>query len=255
VTTVLGVDVAARLRNIGVAHGTVEDGDVVVHAAVRGGSDALPGPGTGPTAQAAEIVGTWLAERMAGPVTVGLDAPLGWPDPLRAGLAAHVAGGSIAAPDDPDRLWRRATDQDVHARFGKLPLEVGANYIARAAWAGLEILRQARLRSGRELPVPLTPGTDAAIETYPAATLRSWLGDPGGYKSDPDLRAVLLDRLEAAAPVRIEPPARREAIASDHVFDAVICVVAAADFATGRTPPVPTALHQVARTEGWIHVR
>ena len=87
------------------------------------------------------------------------------------------------------------------------------------------------------------------------AHLRSWLGDPGGYKSDPDLRAVLLDRLEAAAPVRIEPPARREAIASDHVFDAVICVVAAADFATGRTPPVPTALHQVARTEGWIHVR
>lgn len=261
--TVLGVDVASRLKNIGVAHGSIRPGEPNVHIieAAVGASPALPGRTTGSTAEGVRAVSTWLAERIppTGRVVLALDAPLGWPHSLSRGLAKHVAGAPIADTHGPDRLWRRVTDQDVHARFGKLPLEVGANYIARAAWAGLEILRATRERCGRDFAVVLSPdeAPTVAIETYPAATLRSWLGgDPGSYKArDPEPRAALLERLTQLAPLTVEPSARAAALAVDHTFDAVICVLAGADFALGRTPSVPTEHHEMARTEGWIHVR
>lgn len=255
----LGVDVASRLKNIGVAAGVLdEEGRVHVTVAAVGASDALPGRATGPTTEAAAHVAAWLAEQSDGPVTLGLDAPLGWPRSLALGLAEHAAGDAIPATDGPDRLWRRVTDLDVHARFGKLPLEVGANYIARAAWSGLEILRRYRELRGAPVPVPLAPGPgDAALETYPAATLRSWLGeDPGSYKAkDPGPRVALLDRLIEVAPLTVSDEARAAALAVDHVFDAVVCVLAAGDFAAGRTPAVPEAHRGAAVREGWIHVR
>jgi len=260
--TVLGVDVAARLRNIGVARGVLDldSGHVRVEEAARGATPQLPGPGSGPTQDAAERVAAWLGERMPPHhrVILALDAPLGWPRTLSRGLAEHRAGDDLAAPDGPDRLWRRVTDQDVHRRFGKLPLEVGANYIARAAWAGLEILRLTRQISGRALPLPLVHGPDdAALETYPAATLRSWLGaDPGSYKArDPAPRTALLDRLHERAPLSVSEPARAAAQAVDHTFDAVVCVLAGADFATARSAPIPPEHHAIATIEGWIHVR
>lgn len=253
--TLLGVDVGSRLRNAGVAVGHWT-GDELVIDAVEAGAD-LPGRNTDPSIDA---VATWLAARVPsdGPVLLALDAPLGWPAPLSEGLADHAAGDRLPA-SDPDRLWRRATDVDVHARHGKLPLEVGANYIARAAWTALEILDAVRARTGRPLPVVLAPdeAPTAAIETYPAATLRAWLGeDPGSYKArDPMPRRALLDRLRQTEPFRLTAAAEASALSVDHAFDALICVLAGADFIRGRVPPVPPELHRTARREGWIHVR
>lgn len=254
---ILGVDVASRLGNTGVAKGVLSDSGLVVELAFRGGSDGLPGR---PTEPAAPAVAQWLASiinQTSSPVLIALDAPLGWPQSLSDGLANHQAGGEILTPDGPNRLWRRLTDQDIHARFGKLPLEVGANYIARAAWTALEILRLTRILAEQPISVPLAPQTNGitAIETYPAATLRAWLGkSPGKYKSTaPDLRAQLLTTLSPH--LQIEPDATAAATKSDHVFDAVACVLAGADFQLNRCPEVAPHNQAIARREGWIHTR
>lgn len=250
---ILGIDVATRLGRVGLACGRL-DGDNLHVDEVVAGQD-LPGRRNGPSSEMVEVVADWLCARIParGPVLLAFDAPLGWPQPLSRGLADHVAGARLPAPDAPDRLWRRATDVHIHQTVGKLPLEVGADRIARAAWAALELLHAIRTRTGRALPVPLVPsGTDGAIETYPAATLTAVLGPPGVYKgSDPAPRRALLQRL----PMTLSPEATRAALAVDHAFDAAVCVLAGADFSSGRCPPVP-ALHQShASTEGWIHVR
>jgi hypothetical protein len=258
VAVALGVDVATRLGRVGVATGRWDGERVRITSVAAGGRGDLPGPRTGPTADMVERVTAWLAARVPAdePVVVGLDAPLGWPVPLVEGLQGHRAGGRLPAPDAPDRLWRRAADVHVHEQVGKLPLEVGADRIARAAWAGLEILHALRAATGRALLVPLDPTgvDDAAFEVYPAATLARILGAVPSYKGA--ARAAREDLLDALAPqVRVEGPHRETALDVDHAFDAVICVLAALDARRGLAAPVPDALRPVAAREGWIHVR
>lgn len=251
---IIGVDVGSRLKNAGVAVGRLQTGKAHIEEVAAGATEALMGRGAD---SAIEPVVDWICARVPseGPVLIAIDAPLGWPQSLSAGLAAHRAGEAIPAPDGPARLWRRATDVDIHARFGKLPLEVGANYIARTAWVALEILSGVRQQVGREIPVILSPEEEGAIETYPAATLRAVLGrPPGRYKArEPTEREGLLSALGAVLTMTDE--ARATALAVDHAFDAAICVLAGADFLMGRVPDVPTETREAARREGWIHVR
>jgi len=248
---IVGIDCATVAERVGLAL-AVPDGDGwrLQHATM--GSAASP-PAT--------VVGAWLRERPH--ALLALDAPLGWPAALGHALGTHRAGAPIAAA--ADALFRRATDQSVHARYGKLPLEVGADRIARTARAALALLDE--LGTARGVAIPLMwrpdarphaaagaepPGAwPAAIEVYPAATLRAHAAAERGY-TQPGSEARSRVAAFARGRVRVSADIALESLPAD-AFDAVLCVVAGIDAALGEaTPPDDDAL---ARREGWIWVR
>jgi len=255
---IVGVDVATRLPGVGLALGTADPdtGLCVVSELVVGGSPALPG-GRATLGEMIAAVAPWIARRIGeGPALLAIDAPLGWPDPLRRALATHAAGELLTAPADrPQGLWRRVTDEAAHRETGRLPLEVGADRIARAAQAALTLLDAVRARVAAPIPHLLDPAPRGAVEVYPAGLLAALGADAAGYKTDPDRRAALLDGPLHAAGLRLGPGARAAALSSDHGFDAALCVLAGADLLLGRSAPVPPEHRETAGREGWIHVR
>jgi hypothetical protein len=110
------------------------------------------------------------------------------------------------------------------------------------------------LRSKQEIPLlwdPMELTGGGAIEVYPAATLKGRNLPYGGYKRGEKVVAVrreIVDGLE----LELALPCRAEAVASDHILDAVVCALAGYDFAKGdAVPPNDLAL---AQREGWIWV-
>ena len=202
-------------------------------------------------AERVDRLADWMGD--AGPAVLAVDAPLGWPAPLADALEGHRAGAHVPGPAND--LFRRATDRFVKERVGKLPLDVGADRIARTAYVALDLLEALRRRTGRRLPLLWrVPGARAgAIEVYPAGTLAA-LGLPSsGYKREGGLKArrALLAALAPHVDVGGFGPA---ALASDDALDAVVCVVAAAAFVRGEALAPPAALGKLARREGWIWV-
>lgn len=181
------------------------------------------------------VVAEWL--NSTADALVAIDAPLGWPMELGASLMHHDAGEAL--PTAADLLFHRYTDTEIERRLGKRPLEVGANLIARTAHAALAFL--AEVRRLTNAPVPLawdrafSPGPKA-IEVYPAATLRAHGIQAGEYKGTSDIegRRGLLARLGA----RITLPGDLQILErSADALDAVVCLVAGADFLEGRAVP------------------
>lgn len=221
---------------MGLALGSYADGSTTV-ADVRCGD--------------AELVSTlarWLEG--SGMALLALDAPLGWPAPLGAALAAHEAG----QPLPEGRLFNRRTDRLVWEQLGQKPLDVGADRIARTARSALKLLDD--LRQALSVPIPLAWSPEftgiAAIEVYPAATLRAHGLPYRGYKKPEQLsrRAEIFERLSSR--LAFEPTANVDQYNSDEL-DAVVCVLAAQDFLQGaaRAPEDPDS----AREEGWIWFR
>jgi predicted nuclease with RNAse H fold len=139
-------------------------------------------------------------------------------------------------------------------RTGKGPLEVGADRIARAAHRALEVLNRLRAATGRAIPLAWTPTLDgtAVIEVYPAATLRSRGVREPGYKRPENLDA----RRRIAESLAGELPGLADAVAaSDHAFDACLCLLAAKDFLDGNAVPPTVDETGSAVKEGWIWVR
>ena len=183
------------------------------------------------------------------------DPPLrGWPAGLGDSLGSHRAGERIDVAKHS--MFRRATDRRLReaAYGGHQPLEVGADRIARAAHEALAVLGDLRQRTGLALPLVWEPGFDGigVIEVYPAATLRAHGITSRGYKK-PEQRAVRDEIASRCVPV-MPTLATRCSQTSDE-FDACLCLLAAADFLQFRCDPVPAALAQTARREGWIWVR
>ncbi|MBE2315467.1 DUF429 domain-containing protein [Solirubrobacter sp. CPCC 204708] len=163
----------------------------------------------------------------------GIDAPFGWPEPF-------VAAVSGAAPWPRDRrvLTHRATDRFVHREIGKLPMSVTTDRIAYCA-----------MRC-----VTLIEGCEIAVEAYPDAALRVWVGGPwSSYKRDArERRAVLLEPLLEVAPLSA---AQIEAcLAFDDNLDAVVCALVARAAAVDETVPPPPELARLAEVEGWIQL-
>jgi hypothetical protein len=246
-TTVIGIDAATDSERVGLALGVYRGGALRVERARL----ARKTPSVG--AQVLE----WIGESPA--VLLAIDAPLGWPRTLGATLATHAAGRPIEV--DADTMFRRHTDRIVKARIGKTPLDVGADRIARTALAALKIIATIERESGRtvDLAWKLPPGRGIhAIEAYPAGTLRSYMlsglvGDPGGDTTE--RKRHLLRKLEVRRTLAVASAARA-AMESGHVLDAVLCLVAAADFLddTAIAPEGPRDL-ELAKKEGWIWVR
>ena len=228
----IGIDCATQESNIGLALASFQAGKATVRD-VRVGSRTI---------SALTLVKDWLVEGQ--PALLALDAPLGWPIELGQNLQAHKAGERIDV--DPDILFSRYTDREVRRRLKKKPLEVGANLIARTAHAALRFLGQ--LREETELAIPLAWNPDTvtetrAIEVYPRATLEAM-----GIKYRQRLSAI--GEIDCLA-----VDVAGENLASEHGLDAVVCVLAAVDFMTGKCPAPTGREKAVADREGWIWVR
>ena len=239
-TTIVGVDCATDPRKVGLALARV-DGSKVRLLAAECGSDSPSMAGR---------IAEWMGEEPA--VLLALDAPLGWPVDLGTTLAGHSAGELVTG--DPNHLFRRQTDRAVHAALGKLPLDVGADRIARTAVAALRLLGELRSLTGREIPLAWKSELvePTAIEVYPAGTLVALGLRSTGYTepSQTERRNEILQVLSKRIELRVE---RSLLLRNADVLDATLCVVAALDFLSGEViaPEEP----EVARREGWIWVR
>ena len=250
-----------RLRLIGVdwaASDEAKRGLALAELDARGDLTLLEvGSGTRER-RATERIAAWLSpEQAPGEVVVGIDAPLGWPRVFAAGIATHRAGESLGAQTHAAEFFDRVADRHVHRVYGKKPLEVGADRIARTAFSALALV--AELRRHRPLAMgwaPPTKGEAVVIEVYPAATLRTLVGGrTPPYKKIEQVAARTALAAVLAEHVTMSSKQRALAVSSDHLLDAIACTVAAADFVTGRAQGPTPELADLARQEGWIWIR
>ena len=240
--TLVGIDCATQEDRMGLCRMVLgADGALQVERLTLGTAGESP----------AANVCQWIAGQER--YVLAFDAPLGWPKSLGEHLSTHVAGDALSAPSE--ELFRRKTDRFVQKALGKLPPEVGADRIARTARAALGLLGEVRALAGHAVPLSWRQGKDAgAIEVFPAATLITRGLPTTGYKTDTaagrKLRARILERIEA----EVEMSTARELMIEDpNLLDALICALAAADFARGLCEE-PTELEH-AKKEGFIWFR
>ncbi len=229
-------------KNVAVAAGEVAHGRLRVTNAVQSGEQS-----------AADAICGFVAGDDR--TLIAFDAPLGWPDALGRVLADHRAGERIGAHGHA--LFRRRTDIVVKAETGQQPLDVGADRIARTAAAALTLLSDLRTRLSHAIPLAWAPDFDdtiAVIEVYPAATLRQIGIVPRSYKkpAQVDARSSIVDRLSEQTDLLAVGEAMRR---SADVLDAVVCVIAGADFLAGRCRAPSSAEQPTAEREGWIWFR
>ncbi|MBA7503424.1 hypothetical protein ES706_02033 [subsurface metagenome] len=228
---IIGIDCATKQAKIGLAFALYQDGKAIVRD-VKIGSE---------TTTVLVTIKDWLA---SGKLTLlALDAPLGWPTDLGVNLHLHKAGECINV--DPDIMFSRYTDRKLWPRLSRKPLEVGANLIARTAHAALRLLGQLREETKLTIPLAWDPNVTetCAIEVYPRATLEMI-----GIKYEQRLSAIReIDALVIES--------GEDNLTSEHSLDAVICVLAAVDFITGKCPAPNMSEKVLADKEGWIWVR
>jgi hypothetical protein len=186
-------------------------------------------------------------------VLLAIDAPLGWPQDLGAQIARHYAGKPLDV--EANDFFRRQTDKFVKARIGQQPLDIGADRIARTALSALKLLGAVEARTGMKIGLAWAaepPTALKAIEVYPAATLRAHRLQNSGYKKPEDLEARSAILAELAERMAVECPADL-LVANADALDAVVCVLAGADFLRGESLGPRDA--KAAEKEGWIWVR
>ena len=238
---VIGIDCAVQSKHVGLALGSFDGAKTILYEVHSGDM----------VGSVVETIGNWvLSGRKA---LIALDAPLGWPEQLGSTLVNHAAGAGIT--ELPNFLFRRETDRFIKEKIGKLPLDVGADRIARTAHAALSLLESIRLFVGEAVPLAWDPGYSApcgVIEVYPAGTLAAYSQIATGYKG-PDgqpMRLNIVDWLTS----HMECAADRTLMAENpDVLDAVLWVLAGVDFLKGDVyfPENGAA----AVKEGWIWVR
>lgn len=243
--TVVGIDCAVDAKKMGLALGKFDGKRTKVQEVTLGSKKSPP----------VEIILNWLMGDR-GPVLFALDAPLGWPDSLGKSLAPHQAGGAL--PPDSHSLFRRKTDLFIRSILEKQSLDVGADRIARTAHAALLLLGDLRGKLSKKIPLAWeTSNFDyAAIEVYPAATLKAHGINASGYKNE---RTGGNDRDRVLAEVKnkidVETSEALDVSKGSDALDAVICLLAAQDFLTGNASGPDSNLEALARKEGWIWAR
>jgi predicted RNase H-like nuclease len=237
--TIIGVDCATDPKNVGLARGFWQRGQLQI-AAVTNGQFHTP----------EEIISEWIDE--SNTCLLAIDAPLGWPQDFGYTLASHSAG--MPLQEEPNQFFRRETDRFVQRTFGKVPLDVGADRIARTALSALQLLGTLSEKRGMSIPLAWDANFSgiAAIEVYPAGTLKASQVQSSAYKR-PDQRETRRQLLawlaiEAGLPEDLSLP-----LADADALDAMFCVLTGADFLAGKAyPPADLAL---AQKEGWIWIR
>lgn len=239
---IIGIDWSTDDKKTGIALGSVQSNNVVIKEVKVGSKNERP----------EEMILRWLRKDQL--ALLAIDAPLGWPVTLAKELPSHTAGEIIRG--DANDLFRRRTDWLVEREIGKRPLDVGADHIARTAHSALRLLDSLRKKTGLPIPLAWEMGNikeTCAIEVYPAATLRAWLGDVPNYKdkSAASERLKLTEKLS----VSVSETSLTAIKQSSDAFDAVICVLAASDFLSGRCISMPTESEEITKKEGWIWVK
>jgi predicted RNase H-like nuclease len=244
-TTIIGIDCATENAKVGLARGVWENGQVRVLCTKRGTGKGV--------ADLATQIAKWIPYKSR--TLLALDAPLGWPKPLGPTLKDHKAGQAISI--EANQLFRRDTDRFMIETIGQRPLDVGADRIARTARTALALLGKLRELTEQCIPLAWDPVLDedtSAIEVYPAATLKVYGIRASGYKqrTKREEREEILSALEKYM-ILPAPPDSERMLQNADVLDAVICVLAAADFILDRA--IAPNKREVAEKEGWIWVR
>jgi hypothetical protein len=240
-TCIIGIDCATVTKKVGLARGFLSDGELII--------DQLTKPAA--RQSVCDVVADWIDPNI--PTLLALDAPLGWPEALGQQLNVHSAGEVI--PLDPNLLFRRETDRFVKRVVDQLPLEVGADRIARTAVAALKYLDQISKTIGQVIPLAWSNELDSslsAIEVYPAATLKQAGFLSQGYKK-PGHRA---ERKEILGSLCWHAEFEAETsivIDDDDVLDAAVCVLAGCHFLMNQCMRPENI--ELARKEGWIWVK
>jgi predicted nuclease with RNAse H fold len=241
-TTIIGIDAATERKKLGLARGRLEHGDLVVDEAVLG-SEVGSVPDT---------IVSWVE----GDTLIAVDAPLGWPVPLGHALRKHRAG--MAIETEAHDLFRRTTDRCVYEILRKLPLDVGADRIARTAHTALRHLGDLREAMGLDIPLAWNPNLRgvSCIEVYPAATTKARGIDGSGCKGNketaPAARRRVLDAVRPEFDLTVDDACL---VGSDDRLDAVLCVLAGADFLHQRCLAPDDRQRKLAEVEGWIWFR
>lgn len=240
--TIVGVDCAIQEERMGLARGQLnEQGALSVERVTLGTAGE----------SAAASVSQWIGAHPN--FVLALDAPLGWPKRLGGVLTRHVAGANLTP--SADDLFRRQTDRVVHKALGKWPPEVGADRIARTARAALDMLDAVRKHARHPVPLAWRQGeASGAIEVYPTATLLARGVSGTAYRANTQAgrktRGELLDRLAHEVDIR----GNRDVMIEDvNLFDAMLCVLAGADFARALCVDPPDL--ELAQKEGFIWFR
>ncbi|RQX01602.1 DUF429 domain-containing protein [Micromonospora arida] len=185
---------------------------------------------------------------------IGLDCPLGWPEPFVALVTAHQAS-HVTVDDGGGAPWRRRlayrqTDEVVRKETEIIPLSVAADRIGHAAFrcAGLLAMLAA---DGQDVD---RCGDGKIVEVYPAAALNRWGLAHRGYKGrrQQAQHAELVTALCAAAPW-LELGAFEALVRRSHdAFDSVVASLVARAAATGKASRPDDEQRVAARSEGWI---
>jgi len=245
--TIIGIDCAVDEKNVGVAVGEFSgECCTVLELLRRGRTQTIP-----------QLASDFI--QSSEKTLLALDAPLGWPSSLGNALSSHFAGNAIDVV--ANSMFRRETDKFVKNEYGKQPLDVGADRIARTALAALERLGSIRKLTRLEIALAWEPEYSekaTAIEVYPAGSLISYGLSSTGYKKkgQEGVRQDILKGLRKHAQLPSDLTLAEE---DANVLDAIICVLAGSDFLAGNalapsdaSPPVGIA---EAQKEGWIWIK
>lgn len=253
ILTVIGIDCSTDPKKVGIAHGAIAQDGPRVESVLLGRS--LGRSWNNIVDYVVSLIDN--AERTS--TLIALDAPLGWPHGLRKALSDHHAGAVLRL--DADEIFHRLTDDVVKKELAlkQNPMEVGADKIARTAHKALWFLDQVRERTRLPVPLSWTPGCVRdveAIEVYPAATLAGRGLPNQGYRTGDGAPGKRKDVVsELANSVDLAEEHQEELKTSEHLLDAVVCVVAGADFAAGNVISPYGGNMDLVRREGWIWVR
>lgn len=239
-TDIVGIDCSTNTRKLGIAKGVFSDGELAVTEVISGQRNYV------------QIIASWV--RNSPRTLVALDAPLGWPEAMGSNLASHKAGAVIDV--DSNTMFRRYTDSFIKQAINKQSLDVGANLIARTALFALKLIESIRKETGKQIPLAWTSrfaNTCAAIEVYPAATLESRGISSSGYKKTEQLerRREILSLLRNEIQFKCD---EESVVANDDNLDAVLCLLAAADFLGDKAYKPSPDMKRTVEKESWIWV-
>lgn len=240
---VLGIDLAAQPASTGVVALEPRDGDRwVANVALREADDAA------------------LVELVRGVDVVGVDAPLGWPEPFVEAVSAHLRHDPWPGTADRRPLTHRCTDDVVVEMGWGRPMSASADRLGSVAMRAALLQREWALGWGAPAP---RDGTGRLAEVYPAAALRVWEVPAKGYKASGsrsgearEVRSGIVAELSRRCGDRLDlDRVSADAVASDHVLDALLSALVAVAVRAGCTfGPRTEAERRSALREGWIHV-
>jgi hypothetical protein len=178
---------------------------------------------------------------------VGVDCAT---DPKNVGLARDVQEKGKLRITDVTNGQSRTPEETI----GKAPLDVGADRIARTALSALQLLDTLSKKLGFAVPLAWNAKFTgiAAIEVYPAGTLRASSVQSSAYKR-PEQIEVRKQMLEWLSKEMRLPDELGLPLLDPDALDAILCVLAGRDFLSGRAHP-PTDL-VLAQKEGWVWIR